>query len=204
MLNNLERSSLVLFEGSRDLVCCKGTDGQNVSPLFALLWAALKECPVRWTGLSSSIAAESWGILWVWENKGERPWGSLKPPLSPLLSPPQSPVVHPDLKMTHSGVIKLDFSRTKGSNTTWSCCTEYFILFFQRVFNENSGGQKGILSLSYCWWKSVLMLFDTSAAAVGPGQKSRSLGRRFRLIQKMPLFFRIVTLQMATFLNKAV
>lgn len=118
------------------------------------VWAALKECPVRSWGLSSSITAEGWGTLWVWENKGERPWRSLTP-LSPLLSPPKAPVVHPDLKMACCGVIKFDFDRTKGSNVTWSCCTEYFILSLQCVFKWWAEGN----SIPYCWWKSVLMLW---------------------------------------------
>lgn len=148
----------------------------------------IKQQPYSWRlGHPLSLGKQRWETL-------EKPHS----PLSPFLSPPEAPLIHPDLKMACSGVIKLDSGRTKGSNTTWSCCTEYFILFLQCVFSENRGGQKGILFLSYCWWKSVLMLFDTSAVAVGSEQMSRSLGKRFCLMHKMPLF-KIVTLQMATF-----
>lgn len=129
----------------------------------------IKQQPYSWRlGYPLSLGKQRWETL-------EKP----HTPLSPLLSPPEAPLVHPDLKMTCSGVIKLDCSRTRGSKMMRSCCTENFIPFLQCIFNENSGGQKGILSLSYCWWKTVLMLLDTSAAAVGPGQKSRSLGKRF-------------------------
>lgn len=182
MLNNLSRSSLLLFKGSRGLGCCKETDGQSISLCLGCFKGVsceiqrIKQQHYSWRlGHPLSLGKQRWETL-------EKPHS----PLSPLLSPPKAAVVHPDLEMTCSGAIRFDCSRSKGSNTTWSCCTEYFILSLQCAFNENSDGQKGILSLTAD--ESQYWCSDTSAAAVEPGQKSRSFGKRFRLIHKMPLF----------------
>lgn len=161
-----------MLKGSRDLVCWKETDCWNVNLCLLCLGPLWRS--FQWYRLSNIGKVKQQCCTWGLGHPlslGEQRWGTLEnhaAPLHPCL--PQASVVHPDRKVACFGVIKLGCIIVElGLQTQHDPAVQNTLCFSFNVFSV-----KIAMGRRKCWCKLVVMLLDTSLAAVVPEQKSRS------------------------------